>query len=169
MPGRDTSAFNFAVFLAPSTTVSADNLPAPLFDDPAWQFVGGYNTNTATAGRLATISQMALNGYAAGSTVDFIVRGWSANAGDTWPQALSFFNNGSPPSDMYIGQSEIGNNLVLGDGIAIPTIMLFGVGGNQVNGFNMAGYVYPFPEPASVTYLIIGAIVFQHQRRRRSN
>lgn len=162
--------YNYAVFFAPSTTVTTSGQSAGAFNNPVWQTVGGVNASVATAGRMAS-----LNGYTeltgtlpGGTIVDFIVRGWSANAGATWAAALAFYNNGSPSADMYIGQSVIGNDLQMGGG-AIPVSGLFGVNANQLNtGFNMAlvpgGVV---PEPSSMVLAGLGAASLLLFRRRK--
>jgi hypothetical protein len=148
MGGSSSNQFNFAVFLAPSSTAGSSGLTAAL-TDPAFQSVAGVNANGATPGRLTTKS-----GYAIGSTpgtvVDYIVRGWSANAGATWAEALASYNSGVL---MYIGSSTIGNDLTLGGG-AIPATSLFGAGANQVTGFNM---VQVIPEPTSMVLACLGA------------
>src|SRR5262245_1325516 len=71
MPGSDTQQFIFAIFLAPSTTVSTQNQTA-LFTDPAFQIVGAYNTNHSTSvGRLITrldVDVGTAGGFVGGST-----------------------------------------------------------------------------------------------------
>lgn len=174
--GSGTAQYNFAIFLAPSTTAASDNLAAPAFNDPIWQTDGGYTVNHATAaGRLVTTATSVVMPapFAGGTTADFIVRGWSANAGATWAQALASWNNGAPENaalaglgGMYIGQSEVGNNIVFGDGGALPTPVLFGVAGSQVNGFNMA-FVPLVPEPSSMALAGLGAASLLLFRRRK--
>jgi len=165
MPTSATTPFRFALFLAPSGTVAA-NSAAPALTDPAFQSASVYNVNSPTAvGRLVTLS-----GVDTGSslgTADFIVRGWSANAGQTWAEALAFWNNGSPSADMYIGSSRIGDNIVLGGGTT-PATILFGVGANQVVGYNMAlvpGVIVP--EPTSMVLAGLGAASLLLFRRRK--
>jgi hypothetical protein len=137
MPGANTSQFIFAVFLAPSTTVNGVGQIVS-FDDPAFQLVGAYDTNHPSAsGRLVTRNNVAVLGFDRGSTVDFVVRGWSANAGATWAEALARWKLGLV-QDMYLGSSFVGNDLVLGDGAAFPATTLFGPGPTQVGGFNMS-------------------------------
>jgi hypothetical protein len=157
MGGSSSNQFNFAVFLAPSSTAASSGLTAAL-TDPAFQSVAGVNANGATPGRLVTRSGLDVGG-AAGSIVDYVVRGWSANAGATWAEAMASFNNGVP---MYIGSSTIGNDLVLGGG-AIPSTALFGAGPNQVTGFNL---VQVIPEPTSMVLAGLGAASLLLFRRR---
>jgi len=115
-----------------------------------------------------------LNGYTeltgtlpSGTIVDFLVRGWSANAGATWAEALAFYNNGNPSADMYLGQSVIGNDLQLGGG-PIPVSGIFGVNPNQLNaGFNMGLVPGVVPEPTSMVLAGLGAASLLLFRRRK--
>jgi len=166
MPVFATSPFNFAIFLAPSSTTGVQG-QTPSLTDPAFQVVGGTTVNTTGAGRIASKNGLDVGtagGFGPGSTVDFIVRGWSANAGATWAEALAFWNNGNPSSSMYIGSSTIGNDLVLGGGaLFVPTT--FGVGVNQVAGFNMP--LVAVPEPTSMVLAGLGAASLLLFRRRK--
>lgn len=162
--------YNFAIFLAPSGTVTSSG-QTTTFIDPLFQTVGAYNVNSTTVnGALVNKSGLDVGtagGFAPGAVVDFIVRGWSANAGATWAAALAYWNNGSPATDMWIGQSTIGNDILLGGG-AIPNSTLFGAGANQIGGFNMAlvpgGTV---PEPSSIVLAGLGAASLLLFRRRK--
>jgi hypothetical protein len=154
---------NYMLFLAPSTTVNAAG-QASTFTDPVFQTPSGVgNVNSATAaGRMPT-----LNGYVTtgSGTVDFLVRGWSANAGATWAAALAFYNNGNPAADMWIGQSLIGNDIVLGGG-ATPATTLFGAGASSVGGFNLS-LIPAIPEPSSMVLAGLGAASLLLFRRRK--
>lgn len=100
-------------------------------------------------------------GYPTGSTIDFIIRGWSANAGATWVEALANWNNGVPLIPMFIGSSTVGNDLVIGGGV-ISATQVFGVGQMQVSGFNMI----QIPEPSSLAFAGLGAVARWRFRRR---
>lgn len=165
-PGSSTSGFVFALFVAPSGTVAADFTNPVDVNDNRFQLAGAYNVNHATSvGRLATTAgQAVVSGTPGGSTVDFIIRGWSASAGATWAEALAAWNGGAGAT-MYLGSSRIGNNVILGDGGGIPTPSLFGVGGNQVGGFNLT--LYPVPEPSSMALAGLGAASLLIFRRRK--
>jgi len=163
------SPYVYAVFLAPAGTVNSIGNSTTL-TDPLFQSVGGYSANHPTAvGRIAGVNNMVVTGGAAGANVDFLVRGWSANAGATWAEALAYWNNGSPAADMYIGQSLIGNDIQLGNGGAIASTTLFGAGATQVGGFNMAlvpgGVIVP--EPSSMVLAGLGAASLLLFRRRK--
>jgi hypothetical protein len=163
MPVSGTQQFNFAIFLGPSATVGSSG-QTPLFSDSAFQIVAAYNTNsTSLAGRINNRNNIDVTtglgqGFFPGSTVDFVVRGWSANAGATWSEALANWNNGTPLFSMFIGSSTVGNDTVLGPEFT-PTV--FGLGANQVSGFNMI----QIPEPSSLAFAGLGAVALWRFRR----
>ena len=163
IPGSSVSTFYFAVFMAPSGTAAADFLPGPAFGDASWGSALYTTVNHATAaGRLATTAALAaIPGFAGGSTADFIVKGWSANAGTTYGEALAAFTAGQ--AGAYFGVSRIGNNVVLGDGGALPTPTLFGASGSQAGGFNLTSV----PEPSSMALAGLGAASLLMFRRRK--
>jgi len=169
MPARTSidTTFYFAIFLAPSTTVTVPGITAEL-SDPNFQIVdpGAYTTNSPFgAGRLThrTLSIGASQGYFPGSTVDFIVRGWSANAGPTWAEALETWNDGEPLVPMFIGSSTVGNDLMLSGG-AQPYPVVFGIYDFQVTGFNMI-FV---PEPSAMALAVLGGVSLLARTRRRA-
>jgi hypothetical protein len=160
MPTSTNQLFIFAAFLAPATTVNATGVQVA-FSDPRFQVVEAYNTNHPVGpGRLANSGYQGIS-YPPGISVDFVVRGWSANGGTTWQAALANWNNGSPLVPMFIGSSTVGNDLwIAGD---LPMLPLFGVNqaGGQVLGFDMS-FV---PEPTVVSTLILAGVVFWRFRR----
>jgi len=163
IPMPVSQQFIFAIFLAPSTTVSSTNIQAT-YSDPIWQSLGGYNTNNSVGpGRINNRLGLDVGtpaGYPVpGTVVDFLVRGWSANAGATWSEALANWNNGSPLVPMFIGSSTVGNDMVLTD---IATATSFGLGPRQVPGFNMT-FV---PEPSTLTLAGVGLAVLWRLHRR---
>jgi hypothetical protein len=164
MPVSTIQQFIFAAFLGPATTVNNTGVQMA-FSDPRFQMVEVYNTNSQFGvGRLVTRNNVPIT-YG-GGPVDFIVRGWSANAGTTWQAALATWNNGSPLEPMFIGSSVVGNDLLIaGD---LPMWSLFGIRQDlgQVPGFDMS-YV---PEPSSLVLagLCLAALWSgrtQHERR----
>lgn len=163
MPISGTQQFIFAIFLAPSSTVSTTGIQVA-YTDPVWQNIGGYNTNNSVAsGRINNRLNLDVGtpaGYPApGTIVDFLIRGWSANAGATWSEALANWNNGTPLTPMFIGSSAVGNDMILTD---IITATPFGSGLRQVPGFNMT-FV---PEPSSLTLAGLGLAAMCFLRRR---
>jgi hypothetical protein len=170
MPVSGTQPFIFAIFLAPSTTVDGDGHITSI-NGPLFQLAGAYTQNSPiAAGRVVLQSGVDVtsaggnpNSFGPGSTVDYLVRGWSANAGSTWAEALAFWNLGNPPQSMWFGQSTIGNDLVLGGG-AIPNTIIFGPnGGPQIPGFNLYN---PIPEPSTLAMAGLGAVALWRFRRR---
>ena len=162
MPVSGTQRFYFAIFFASSTTVDTTNQIAA-FTDPAFQVVTGYNTNSPTlSGRTLLYPHLAV-GPQPGPAVDFVVRGWSANAGATWAEALATWNNGAPLLPMFIGSSVVGNNITLGGGgTPIPIVFGSALVVGQVPGFNME-FV---PEPSILSILGLGAAGAWLFRRR---
>lgn len=167
MPTRTSveTTFYFAIFLASPDTVTSPGQYTS-FTDPSFQLVGAYNTNsTSTPGRIATRSNLdvgSAGGWSPGSTVDFIVRGWSANAGSTWAEALVSWNGGTPFIPMFIGSSTIGNNVILVAGPQ-PATTVFGLGPNQVLGFDMV-FV---PEPTALALAVLGGTTLWANVRQR--
>jgi len=164
MPVSGTQQFIFAIFLAPSTTVSSTNIQAS-YSDSIWQNLGGYTTNSsAGAGRIVPRFNLDVGTPAGfpvpGTLVDFVIRGWSANAGATWSEALAKWNNGSPLVPMFIGSSTIGDDILLTS--ALSTATPFGLGIHQVPGFNMM-FV---PEPSALTLAGLGLAALWLLRRR---
>lgn len=171
IPLSPTERFRFALFLGPATAVGGPGIPLP-FDDPRFQLVDAYTTNhpsAAGAGRLrnqpVNISPSRLDelGFWNGLHVDFVVRGWSENAGMTWSEALANWNDGSPSVPMFIGSSTVGNDLTPSAG-ALPDPVIFGtwpVG--QVLGFNMT-FV---PEPSALVVTVLGGTALWASARRK--
>jgi len=84
MPTSTNQLFIFAAFLAPAITINTTGVQVA-FSDPRFQVVEAYNTNHPVGpGRLSNAGNYLPISYSPGSEVDFVVRGWSANAGTTW-------------------------------------------------------------------------------------
>jgi len=162
MPIYGTQPFIFAIFVAPATTVATTGI-TPLFSDPVWQLAVGYNTNNATVpGRINTRSNLDVGtagGFGDGDQVDFIVRGWSANAGGTWAEAKTSWNDGAPLMPMFIGSSTVGNDFYLSFEF---TTRVFGSGLSQIAGFNMVSV----PEPSMLALVGLSASALWLSRRR---
>jgi hypothetical protein len=127
MPARVSpgTTYYFGLFIAPLGT------PPPAYgmageDDPNWQYVVAYATNSTVAtGRIVAATATVI-GYAAGSNVNFIVRAWEASGGATWPLNWLNINN--------IGQSAVGTAVLGGAPFGPP--QAFGGLPGQISGFN---------------------------------
>jgi PEP-CTERM motif-containing protein len=175
------SSFYFGLFVAPMGT------PAPLtsftdqrvgLHDPNWQFVGAYAVNSTAptgAGRLQNPGSPAIAGFAGGTTVNFIIRGWSANMGTTWAQVVAFIDATPNVLSTTYGTSAMAVNAILGGGgtpLPIPTA--WGLGSSQVSGL----VLYPqMPEPSAFALAglgLAGSILYRRcltakaQNHRRS-
>jgi len=162
MPVRTApeTTYYFGLFIAPFGT------PPPiwgLFNDPNWQNVVSYTTNStaaAGAGRMQNPGIATVPGFAPGTTVNFIVRGWQTfdSNGANWDPL-----NGIPTSTMVnYGQSQLGY-VILGGGV-LPLPSAFGVANGQIPGF-----VFDVPEPSGTALVILGALVFRTFRRRAAS
>ena len=119
------TTYYFGLFVAPLGT------PAPSrIDDPNWQYVAAYAMNStaaAGAGRMQNPGIATVIGYAAGTPVNFIVRGWQSNSGGAdWPAAK--------PGLIYLGQSAMGTAKLGGGAIPVPSA--FGPSPGQIGGFD---------------------------------
>lgn len=157
-PISPETSFHFALFIAPvGTAAPSGGLLNLGLDDENWQQVAGYAVNStaaAGAGRFQNPGTATVNGFAAGTSVHFLIRGWqSTTGGADWGAARLGLT--------YIGQSAVGTAL-LGGG-PIPTPSAFGVGEGQIGGFNLA----PVPEPSSLALAGLGAASLLIFRRRK--
>jgi hypothetical protein len=111
--------------------------PAGTRDFTLFTFSGAYGTNQATAGRFSGARPTVISNWPAGTTMAFMVAGWSADAGHDWnPGWLSGYFGGFPGSQ--IGFSEIAEGAAGGfDGTGnIPSLNVFSV--STINsGFNL--------------------------------
>lgn len=166
MPVSGTHQYIFAIFLAPSSTVTSGGQFGFGYDS-AFQTVAAYNTNTASAvGRISTRSGLDVTsgtgqGFGPGSTVDFLIRGWDPVIGYTWDVAKDYFYF----TASAIGISYIGNDLVLGGdtgSILVPNSSVFGVGSYQIPGFGLV----TMPEPSVISIVLAGLALSGLVRRR---
>jgi hypothetical protein len=138
------------------------------FSDTNWILVA-YGDNISSRGRFASLStdnegETPVPGFVGGTTAQFVVIGWSANAGPDIASVQGWFNGGSPASDGWIGQSVVSGRIQLGDGAIIPPAVLFGAYAPQLQGFTLglaspnAAAVYPVPyaPPAVAQASVIG-------------
>lgn len=144
--------------------------PAGVTDLSAFQFSGLYATNTAVPGRFqgGPNTGVTVPGWAAGTTRNFLVVGWGAEGGHTFPQGQwDFFYGGGPgvPSVMRFGISGIGTGMAGGTdplGNPLPPLVMFG----SPPAINTGFLVYYWPEPSSLSLTGLGAAVLLGFRRR---
>ena len=120
------------------------------FNDTNWTLVA-YGTNGLQAGVFASASAngngaTVVPGVADGSTAQFVVIGWSANAGTNIAALQSWFNGGNPPFNGWVGQSEVSGSITLG---ATTGATLFGSSAPTIPGFTL-GLVVPSASVAPV-------------------
>jgi hypothetical protein len=168
MPNQSVQQFIFALFLAPSNTVSSVGLGVDPFE-ASFQLASGYTTNHPIGpGRIVsriTIDVGTVAGFEQGEFVDFVVRGWSANLGLTWETARNSLLSDQVAVDdglpRYYGASLVGNDLLLGGGpLPIPTV--FGVASYSVPGFDLK----LVPEPSSTVLVGLGVLLMNFSARR---
>lgn len=159
-PVSPATSFYFGLFVAASGTA------APLMtgpgglngiSDPNWQFVGAYAVNSTAAsgaGRFQNPGTGTIAGFASGTSVNFIIRGWQSTTGTgDWAAAM--------PGLTYLGTSALGSAVLGGGPIPLPSA--FGLTAGQVGGFN----VVPIPEPSSMVLAGLGAASLLLFRRRK--
>jgi hypothetical protein len=103
---------------------------------------------------------VAVTGFAAGSTADFAVMGWSANLGTDWPTAhanlfffFAFGPNGLAPGQYAGIAPTIANDRPLVNDQQIYN-GLFGTAAGLIHGFNLDTFV---PEPSAFSLTVVGA------------
>jgi hypothetical protein len=120
-------AFRFELFIAPAGTLNPASFTA----------TGLIATNLASAGRLSGGNNLAVPGVALGGTAAILVRGWSANLGTNYAQAIAA---SLTTANGYIGESSIAPNFLFGgDGGAgnVPTSPAFGGSSGIQAGFDL--------------------------------
>jgi len=159
-PVSPETTYYFGLFIAPIGTTTSLGIT-----DPNWQFVGAYAQNStaaAGAGRFQNPGTATIAGYAPGTSVNFLVRGWHASlGGQDWNAARTALQNGTVAG---FGESEIGF-IVLGGG-PIPNNSIWGTTDSetlkQIGGFNIV-----VPEPSSMALAGLGAASLLIFRRRK--
>jgi len=166
------TAYYFALFAAPSTQNTISTLTDPTLS--GWTFVH-MGTNTAQAGRLSGNDSDAgaaaqIPGFAANSTADFAIAGWTANIGTTWAEAQAWWANGTAAgSAARPGWFGI-NSTIANDAILLPFGSTyngtFGSTAALMNGFGLS--FYQVPEPTGFALAGLGAAVMLIFRRRKA-
>jgi len=168
-----SGSYYYALFVAPTTQSTV-----PPTGDPTasgWTFTGDYATNTGAGrfigwGTLDT-SSVQIPGYAAGSTADFLVVGWSSTVGGTWAQAQAWWNNGLPEINEAVGVlynfgiSSGGSQVLQPAGGPYNAVMGPAANG-QVGGFALGSYMV-VPEPTTFALAGLGAAALVIFRRRK--
>jgi len=132
-------------------------------------------TNTSGAGRLggndsdsATAAQ--IPGFAANTTADFAIAGWTANIGTSWSQAQLWWSNGTAAGSAttagWFGiASSVAQDVGLGPFGSIYN-GIFGSTAGTINGWGLS--YYPVPEPSTFALAGLGAAAMLIFRRRKA-
>lgn len=119
------------------------------FNDPNWTLVA-YGTNTGRGqfeSMIYKTTPTPTPGFNAGTTAQFVLIGWSVNvATNNISNVMSWFNDGSPASNGWIGQSAVSGAFTMGNGENIPVPQLFSniLSTNCLQGFTL-GLASPTP------------------------
>jgi hypothetical protein len=128
--------------------------PAGTIDPQQFAFTGRYATNTSPG--LFDGGTVSLASFPVGSSASLQVRGWSADLGFSWPQALANLAGGSLSGPAFYGESPITLH-TMGSAPSIPPRSV-------ISGpFTLMTQV---PEPGSFSLLCLGAAVCLCGRRR---
>jgi hypothetical protein len=146
-----------------------------------WELVG-YGANTASAGRFGPTTQgtndagqaplnsdgslTAVGAGPAGSTANFVSIGWSANIGSTLTALEAWYNNGLPATAGWLGESQVGIGLTLGNGTSIPASSVMGPNAGQVAGY-LLGEIPAVPEPGTLALAALGGASMLLLRRKK--
>ena len=161
-PAGSLGTFRYELFRAAAGTTT----------DSGFVATGLIATNTTQAGRFQGGASVAVPGTQLGGTAAILVRGWSANLGETWAEA--FAKQGVEGG--FFGSSAIAPNLLLGGdgGLGfIPVPALFGGNSGIVPQSATVGFTLTWvggsivPEPSSMALAGLGAASLLIFRRRK--
>jgi hypothetical protein len=142
----------------------------------AWELVG-IGGSAAAAGRFSGLTQgtasgnqgalnsdlsMTVQGIGGGGSANLIAVGWSSNIGSTLASLMAWYNNGSPATLGWIGQSALTTGATLGDGASIPTPLY-----SQSSSFVLGAALSPVPEPATLALAALGGASLLLLRRKK--
>ena len=172
----------YALFAAPSTQNAIATNSDPTLS--GWTYVA-IATNVALAGRLSgnnADSAQAVNtpGFAAGTTADFAIAGWSANIGNTWAAAQGFFNNGdhaggsqASVSGYFAIAPTVANDVILAPAFGIySSLFSANVSAGLIGGFTLQYFpaaAPSAPEPGASALVGLGAAGLFILRRRKTS
>jgi len=159
--------FYYGLFIAPVGTLTSD------LRDPAWTFTSTYATNTAGVGRLSggLATGVPVNGWAGGTSANYVVAGWSASLGHDWALVLPQYDPAyaagvwAGSTVGFFGQSVIGTGISGGGPLGQPVLGMFGAAAPSIQGFNL--FAVPVPEPATFALAGLGAAALLIFRRRK--
>jgi len=126
-------------------------------------FTGLYATNTGVDG-MFNGGTAQVQSAPVGTVQTFFVVGWSANLGETFQRGWLLGNFNGVYG--FFGESASTTGVV-GDGISIPPLNIFGSGGNSITTGFLLGQDFLIPEPSSAALAILGATMVVIFRRRR--
>jgi len=163
---------------------SANTVLANLGDGQAdaWELVG-IGASQATAGRQGAISQgstsgsqsalnsdnsMTVQGVLGAANVNTVAIGWSANIGSTLAALEAWFNTPGTggATTVWLGQSQVGVGLTLGNGALVGTPNAMGPNAGQFPGFALGQYTV-IPEPGTMALAALGGASLLMFRRKK--
>jgi hypothetical protein len=156
--------YYYELLVAPTAYTTTD----PSLD--GWTDTGVLGESTATAGRMMGYTYTDstgcyIPGYAANSSANFVVFGWSADAGTTFAQAWANWDNGLPMDYAQFGISSVATDIPLSVAGG-PYNDVWGRSSvGQIQGMVLTDLVVP--EPGTMALAGVGAAVLLTLRRRK--